>query len=541
MTTKIGTAANYMDLFAQLDAALTATGHAWGLRFVGSGNGRLRGPGGTVGGYIGTAASVTETLTLTATSATSFTVFGSVSGPLGTATVGTDFTSAVAAFRIEAGGVPFVAGDYFTLNTGPKWQRLRWIGCSEPSLRTSTYSNAQNLFDDNWSSGAVSGTTLPQTVDVRMSTATKVLAFSLGNGTPIGQGPSAFALQWSDDGSSWTTAQAFTGITWANTYMRKDFVLSSDPGAHLYWRLNITGSNTTTLTSIAEVRLWADAAMKLDVSSRFEFAWVGPGVDGTKQIFLAGFSNVQASNDGWNMAFRGFRFWQDTAQSIVDVPDNSGSKYLYLSKTPIAYWIIINGGRVIVITRISGNYQFAYIGFGLPYETPAVHPFPYLVGAPGVNAAFRWDSTGNDMIRNPCDPMSSNPNTLTPATSSLAAIFPSGIFEGVCNRYAQSSSTDGAAVSNTQSRVWPYALGTDGTIGMEQFRDSIDGSKPLIPLVIECGGSPFHTWGEFDGVYWTTGFGNAAEAIIRDGAIDCMVVPNVYRSSLNHFCAIALD
>ena len=120
MTTKIGTAANYLDLLNIIDTFLTATGHAWGLTYTGAGNGRMRGPGGSVGGYIGTAASVTETITMTATSATSFDVVGSISGALGTATVGTDFTSAVVAFRIVAGATPFVAGDVFTLNTGPQ-------------------------------------------------------------------------------------------------------------------------------------------------------------------------------------------------------------------------------------------------------------------------------------------------------------------------------------------------------------------------------------------------------------------------------------
>lgn len=541
MSTKIGTAASYTALWDALDAFLTSTGHAWGLRLVGTGNGRLRGPGGTVGGYLGTATSVTETITITFTSPTSANVVGSVSGSLGTATVGADFASSKIVFRIEAGSTPFVAGDFFTVNTGPKWQRLRWGGCPDSGMRTGTYSNVQNLFDDNWSSGAISATTVPQQVTVGMFGATAVRAFSLGNGATAIQSPSAFALQWSDDGSTWTTAQAYTGITWASTYLRKDFVLAADPGAHLYWRLNVTASNSGTTTQLSEFRLWADAAMKLDVSTRFEFAWQAPGVDGTQQIYVAGFSYTEPSNDAWNMAFRGFRFWQDPAMSIVNIPDNSGSKYLYLAKTPIAYWFVVNGGRVMIVTRISGIYQLAYVGFGLPYETPAIHPFPYLVGAPGTNGSYRWDSTGTSMIRNPSDPATTSSTSSTPASCTLAAMFPNGQFEGIANRYPSSNTAEGGSASGGQGKTWPYALGIDGGLAMDQFRDSIDGSKPLLPIVIECGSSPFHTWGEFDGVYWTTGFGNAAEAIIRDAALDCMVLPNVYRTSLNSFCAVALD
>lgn len=65
MSTTSGTATNYLDLLDKLDAFLTTTGHAWAKSFAGTGNGDLT-------GYIGTASTVAETFTLTATSATSF-------------------------------------------------------------------------------------------------------------------------------------------------------------------------------------------------------------------------------------------------------------------------------------------------------------------------------------------------------------------------------------------------------------------------------------------------------------------------------------
>jgi hypothetical protein len=55
-----------------------------------------------------------ETFTLTATSATSFNVVGSVSGTLAAATVGTPYTTAAGmTFTIAAGSTAFVAGDHF--------------------------------------------------------------------------------------------------------------------------------------------------------------------------------------------------------------------------------------------------------------------------------------------------------------------------------------------------------------------------------------------------------------------------------------------
>lgn len=58
---------------------------------------------------------VTETWTLTATSATNFTVSGSVSGAQAAATVGTPYSISKLAFLLTAGGTAFVAGDTFTI------------------------------------------------------------------------------------------------------------------------------------------------------------------------------------------------------------------------------------------------------------------------------------------------------------------------------------------------------------------------------------------------------------------------------------------
>jgi len=58
-----------------------------------------------------------ETWTVTATSATDFTVVGSVSGTHANATLGTGYTSSNGvSFLISAGNIPFVAGDKFVFN-----------------------------------------------------------------------------------------------------------------------------------------------------------------------------------------------------------------------------------------------------------------------------------------------------------------------------------------------------------------------------------------------------------------------------------------
>ena len=91
---------------------LTATtpGTAGVPAFAGVGNG-------TISAVTAGAGSAAETVTITAVDATHFSVVGSVSGALGTATVGTPFTSGQLNFTLTAGATPFVAGDTFTVAT----------------------------------------------------------------------------------------------------------------------------------------------------------------------------------------------------------------------------------------------------------------------------------------------------------------------------------------------------------------------------------------------------------------------------------------
>lgn len=548
MTTFIGTATGYLDLLAKLDTFLTAQGHAWGARFVGAGNGRLRGPGGSVGGYIGTADTVTETITMTATSATSFTVSGSASGPMGTATVGADFNGDVVRFRIVAGSTAFQAGDVFTLNTGPAWTRHRLFGCPEGIMRTGSYSGSASLFDDVTTTGGVSATTLPQTVQVQMAFATPVRSFALWCGATIAQGPRDFTLEWSDNGTAWTAAQAYTGITWGQARERRDFVVSADHGAHLFWRVRITASNSGTSTQLTEVRLYADTGMAVDVSSRLEFAYSGPGVDGTKAIYFMGFSDTDNGTDRYNIGLRSIEFWHDLNTSVALLSGTSGSRWWYLAKSATAFWIVVNGGRVMIVTRLSGVYGGMYVGHGLPYETPENHPSPIIVGGQGGARTSRFDaSTLSVMLRNPWDPvwMSSVYFPGDPQAS-VAVMMPGGTWTEFANRATGSNVIDGQSVpvATRTGKVWPWASDATGSSIVNAWREASDGSKPVIPAVLfyphaEDGGQ--HTWGEFDGVYWTTGFAATAEALLRDGAIDLLVVPNFGRTGINHFAAISLD
>jgi len=60
---------------------------------------------------------VAETLTITLTSATAYTVTGSISGPLGVGVVGTVLETAIGRVLVSAGVTPFVAADSFVITS----------------------------------------------------------------------------------------------------------------------------------------------------------------------------------------------------------------------------------------------------------------------------------------------------------------------------------------------------------------------------------------------------------------------------------------
>lgn len=78
-------------------------------QFTGTGNGTMTAVS------VNTRTAVVETWTFTATSATNFTVTGSVSGARAALTVGTPYDNGFIAALITAGGTPFTAGAVFTV------------------------------------------------------------------------------------------------------------------------------------------------------------------------------------------------------------------------------------------------------------------------------------------------------------------------------------------------------------------------------------------------------------------------------------------
>lgn len=524
MSTKIGTAANYLDLIDQLDSFLTATGHAWGKSFDGAGNG-------DVTNYLGTASSVAETFTLTATSATNFTVVGSVSGALAAATVGTPYTSAKIAFTITAGSTPFSVGDKFYLSTSPKWTRLRAEGSADSLKRSTNFTNLEAVVDPLLEDTAVGARAATNGfIEWEMHRPTEVARFTV-RCDDNNLAPKAFTLQYRDTtGDAWVDAVSFTAQSFAESRVTKEYAVPA-AGARKYWRLSITESSGASL-SLRHVRLFPKTGDSYSLAARAEFAWQAPGLDGAKQINVGLLTYGSGTADVFNAGFVGLRAF-DTHKAIDAQPNGTGAKWLSLINSPMGFWFVVNGQRLIVVTKFASLYQVAYAGFGLPYEPPSVHAYPSIVAASHVIRTQRYDSTRAD-YRSPADP----------GSSALAAFYPDAAWRLHQNRwYNGNNNAEGSADSQGYC-VWPSRFYSQNDGGPTFVRDNLDGTRPLMPNVLfalTANNSFRHVWGEFDGYYWTTGFGTVAEALIREAGFDHLVVNNVFRNTPKDFAAVRLD
>jgi hypothetical protein len=516
-----GTATDYLDLLNKLDAYLTVAGHAWAKLYAGVGNGEII-------DYIGTSTSVAETFTITATSATNFTVVGSTSGAAAAATVGTPYASANINFKIVAGATPFVSGDQFKLTTSPKWTRERAEGCADQSKRTTNMANVENAFDGNVNTFASRAATTA-TIDFDMNRDSEVREFVLACNA-VSNSPRDFRLQWKAlIGDAWTTAQSWTGVTWGVSNEAHQYNLTSAPGAHRFWRFEVQAVNGTTV-DIGTLDLHAKPGDSYSLSENFNLVWKAPGLDGTKSIYIGLQTYGSANSDTWNLGFTGFRAVDLTA-GVAAQPNASGQTWLALINSSISYWFVVNGQRAIVVAKLAGGYQIAYLGFGLPYEPPSVHEFPHIIGASGNNRTRRYDSQQGN-FRFPMDP----------GEIGMSAFYPDAQWRNHVNRFISGTdTTEGNLASAYGGKVWPAALSGSTEALPKELRENIDGSRPLLPGILYHYLAPVHAWGEFDGLYWTSGFGTVAEATIREGGFDHLIVNNIFRTTTQNYAAVRLD
>jgi len=527
-----GTATDYADLIDKLNTFLTAKGSAFGLSYSGTGTGTLT-------DYSGGASSVAETFTITATSPTVFDVVGSVSGDIGDATVGTPFSHAKLEFTITAGGTAFIVGDEFVLSTAPKWTAHRkCLGCRVLADlgNTGTY-GAQNMVDGkNEISSYKFRAEDPETpfdIEIEFFEAETIHQYQLAMflSSQYSYGPKAWTFDyWT--GSAWSTLDSESGHDdWTQTAI-KTFDVGSPVSATKY-RLHVTELNTSSYLHIGAFRLLRSDGVDAAFSQTI---WEAPGNDGDSEILVGvhGFERQDADYFDWEIAaFDGYlasALWREQTGF-------HGQLFVPLWDASIPYWFVADGRRVIVVAKISTQYEVAYLGFIDAYYTPEQMPYPIALGGsltfdlpiPGWHDDdYRWSTATLEHSAFPISDYADSGTGVDPTDYQMRLRSIDGTWIGFAARVA-----GGEVSMSSRDAMWPYCGGLD------ELDVNLDGGYSLFPIMLNT--LTPNTFGQLAGVACVTGQGLTAETLITKGSVDWLALHNIFRTERDDWFAIALD
>lgn len=278
-----------------------------------------------------------------------------------------------------------------------------------------------------------------------------------------------------------------------------------------------------------------------------DYVVMGPGLSGTDEIYVGMrlYSDTVA-DEHW-IEFRGMTGIIGTGLTYDDhINVQPRPSRMFLDNSTMDYWFIANGRRFMVVLKISTVFESCYCGFFLPFGTPGEYPYPMFCGGtsgdyPGSTVqpeSWREDVSGHSAF--PWPNSDDHPNASSTLDSGCYSLSPDGTWLNYSNynKVQEGSigmSKRGSYLSSTSDDVYlsPVAL----IYGLD---DLYGGGKVLMPIhLFEC--SPGRqTFGVLQGAYRCQGRGMSAEDVITVGAVDHLVVQNVYRTSYDDYFAVEI-
>jgi hypothetical protein len=228
----------------------------------------------------------------------------------------------------------------------------------------------------------------------------------------------------------------------------------------------------------------------------------------------------QVSIDNYSLYFVPISSY-DTGSIWNSQPGYSTYSVVPAANFSMAYWLTANGRRLSLGLKVSSTYHAGYYGLMVPYARPSAYPLPVFLG--GSSNGSRWSDTTDNTH---CFPRAHRDVIGHAAVRDITGTW----------RQVAAHSFNGTP-SGAAARMMPNTNQSTGSANI--IINNLDGSFPLLPLIpVVTGVGPM---GELDGVFWTSGFTNAAEAVITVNRIDHVVFQNVFRTGVGDYFALRLD
>lgn len=276
----------------------------------------------------------------------------------------------------------------------------------------------------------------------------------------------------------------------------------------------------------------------------------GRGLNGGDFIYVGIGLNQDPIADEFEIVLNGMTGVNGSSENLSGHVNTSQTHIMFLDSNPMTYWFIASGRRFMAVARISTVYECMYAGYFLPYGTPLSYPYPLFIGGSnsprsprGSGQATSWRSTddGHSAFFRP------NSNTSTASNGrhpSANVIDPTGTWREVttlgnvvdCGLGPQRSGN----ADNWSARI-NFGRNTNTITNLSRLGRAFGGNYPLIPMTITHFEPVSQTYGILDGVFYTSGIGNAAENIISHNGVDHLVVQNTFRTTTGSYAAFALE
>ena len=282
-----------------------------------------------------------------------------------------------------------------------------------------------------------------------------------------------------------------------------------------------------------------DALRAVNVNSGTdEYIWRAPGNGNESDIYVGMLRYANVSGDYDNLRLGGFTGYNPAAAFAAQPQPCTRPVMPGLRVGTIKYWFMANGRRAMMFIKCGDVYEGAYLGFLRPYWNPEQWQYPLVVGGSmswssepaATSTNWRYSSTG--VTRNLitfCGNATTNPND---DNFTLRLRRPDGRWRGF--------GIDASADNTAYAHVWPFNRGL-----FTNVRPNLgDDTYPLFPIVLSedtGNGNQAAIYGEMDGLFAVTGYGNASENIVTVGRARYLVLQNVYRTTFRDYLAIKMS
>ena len=257
----------------------------------------------------------------------------------------------------------------------------------------------------------------------------------------------------------------------------------------------------------------------------------GPGLAGTDNIYvnIRIYSDTPSNLHNWQIiGATGYSSGAD----IYNQPGGCDVEtYFTLNNASMPFWFIVNGRRIMIVAQTAGSVSYAcYLGWYLPYATPAEFPYPMFNGGNTCISTYNYLQT-NYRLGNFYDPVFnfiSGVGNQSDAAGQLRQM--DGSWLPIGNFEETTSATRPARQGNRQCYMWPQARRSqEHDLKLIQNLDSTFPLLPFIPYTEEDGGDVF---GELDGVLMSPlgTLGKKFPDTITVGGDTYLVVNNTYRT-----------